>query len=62
MSENQVTADYEGSGWEDSNPSVFKMTIVSTIRGEYQITNGYGPEKAPEVMRVSKRIILINDH
>lgn len=46
-----VTADYEGSGWEDSNPSVFKMTIVKTLQGEYQITNGYGPDRAPQVMR-----------
>ncbi|KAF3951398.1 hypothetical protein CMV_022943 [Castanea mollissima] len=46
-----ITADYEGSGWEDSNPSVFEMTIVNTIQGEYQITNGYGPEKAPQVMQ-----------
>ncbi|XP_057970786.1 probable glucan 1,3-beta-glucosidase A [Malania oleifera] len=46
-----VTADYEGTGWEDTNPSVFKMTIVRTIRGEYQITNGYGQDKAPQVMQ-----------
>ncbi|RYR18828.1 hypothetical protein Ahy_B03g063439 isoform B [Arachis hypogaea] len=53
-SETKVSADYEGSSWEDSDPSVFKMIILteSTIRGEYQITNGYGPEKAPQIMRV----------
>lgn len=53
ISENLVTADYEGSGWEDDNPSVFKMTILNdkTIKGEYQITNGYGPERAPKIMR-----------
>lgn len=50
-SETVVTADYEGSGWEDNNPSVFKMNIVGTLQGEYQITNGYGPDKAPQVMR-----------
>ncbi|KAL1326957.1 hypothetical protein HN51_037067 [Arachis hypogaea] len=52
-SETKVSADYEGSSWEDSDPSVFKMIILteSTIRGEYQITNGYGPEKAPQIMR-----------
>jgi len=47
-----ITADYEGSGWEDSNPSVFKINIVNTPQGEYQITNGYGPDKAPQVMQV----------
>jgi hypothetical protein len=47
-----ITADYQGSGWEDSNPSVFKMTIVKSLKGEYQIKNGYGPEKASQVMQV----------
>ncbi|KAF5480817.1 hypothetical protein F2P56_001530 [Juglans regia] len=46
-----VTADYGGSGWEDSNPSVFKMTIVRTLQGEYQVTNGYGPDRAPQIMK-----------
>ncbi|KAJ7945379.1 Glucan 1,3-beta-glucosidase [Quillaja saponaria] len=48
----QVTADYEGQGWEDDNPSVFNMTILADkLQGEYQITNGYGPERAPQVMQ-----------
>ncbi|XP_038689402.1 probable glucan 1,3-beta-glucosidase A [Tripterygium wilfordii] len=51
QSDTLLTADYSGSGWEDSNPSVFIMTIVRTLQGEYQITNGYGPDKAPQVMR-----------
>ncbi|KAJ1412851.1 Glycoside hydrolase, family 5 [Sesbania bispinosa] len=53
ISETLVTADYEGSSWEDSDPSVFKMTVLtdSILRGEYQITNGYGPERAPKIMR-----------
>ncbi|XP_041002919.1 uncharacterized protein LOC121248502 isoform X2 [Juglans microcarpa x Juglans regia] len=46
-----VTADYGGSDWEDSNPSVFKMTIVRTLQGEYQVTNGYGPDRAPQIMK-----------
>ncbi|KAK6922981.1 Glycoside hydrolase, family 5 [Dillenia turbinata] len=46
-----VTADYGGSGWEDDNPSIFRMTIDIPLRGEYQITNGYGPDKAPQVMQ-----------
>jgi len=49
-----VLADYEGSSWDDNDPSVFKMNVLtgSTLRGEYQITNGYGPEKAPKIMQV----------
>lgn len=49
-----MTADYAGDGgWGDDDPSVFIMNIVGTLQGEYQVTNGYGPEKAPQVMRVS---------
>ncbi|KAG5000154.1 hypothetical protein AAZX31_08G136700 [Glycine max] len=53
ISENVVLANYEGSSWDDSDPSVFKMNVLSgsIIRGEYQITNGYGPAKASKIMR-----------
>ncbi|KAK7358947.1 hypothetical protein VNO77_00888 [Canavalia gladiata] len=53
ISETVVLANYEGSSWEDTDPSVFKMTVLTgnIIRGEYQITNGYGPDKAPKIMR-----------
>ncbi|KAJ9132935.1 hypothetical protein P3X46_033752 [Hevea brasiliensis] len=53
QSETSVTADYGGSvsGWEDSDPSVFIINIVRTLQGEYQITNGYGPDKAPKVLQ-----------
>jgi len=40
-----ILADNEGSSsWDDNDPSVFKMNVLtgSTLRGEYQITNGYG--------------------
>ncbi|MBA0707200.1 hypothetical protein Golax_019271 [Gossypium laxum] len=51
QSETLVTADYAESSWDDSDPSVFIMTIVNTLQGEFQITNGYGPDKAPQVMQ-----------
>ncbi|XP_061345004.1 probable glucan 1,3-beta-glucosidase A [Gastrolobium bilobum] len=52
-SETIVIADYEGSSWDDSDPSVFKMTVLTDtiIKGEYQITNGYGPDRAPKIMQ-----------
>nr|ADD09589.1 unknown [Trifolium repens] len=54
-SESIVNAEtvYEESSWEDSDPSVFKMTVLTStiLKGEYQITNGYGPDKAPKIMR-----------
>ncbi|KAF2323021.1 hypothetical protein GH714_032796 [Hevea brasiliensis] len=53
QSETSVTADCGGSAasWEDSDPSVFIINIVRTLQGEYQITNGYGPDKAPKVLQ-----------
>ncbi|KAK8692280.1 hypothetical protein V6N13_075751 [Hibiscus sabdariffa] len=50
--EEQVTADsIESEGWGDDDPSVFVMTVAGRLEGEFQVTNGYGPEKAPQVMR-----------
>ncbi|XP_057419357.1 probable glucan 1,3-beta-glucosidase A [Lotus japonicus] len=55
--ETLMTADYEVStwedSWEDSDPSVFKMTVLTNtvLKGEYQLTNGYGPDKASKIMR-----------
>ncbi|XP_076890801.1 putative glucan 1,3-beta-glucosidase A [Bidens hawaiensis] len=47
-----VTADSKGDGqWGGGDPSVFEMTIVRILQGEYQVTNGYGPLKAPQVMK-----------
>ncbi|XP_040369674.1 probable glucan 1,3-beta-glucosidase A isoform X2 [Rosa chinensis] len=51
ISDTILTADYGGSGWDDSDPSVFTMTIVGSLQGEYQIANGYGPDKAPQVLQ-----------
>ncbi|KAL8136926.1 hypothetical protein V2J09_002927 [Rumex salicifolius] len=57
-----LTADYSGNGgWGDDNPSVFLMTIVSTMQGEYQITNGYGPIMAPRVMRNHWSTFIVED-
>ncbi|KAF5780008.1 putative actin-crosslinking, fascin, glycoside hydrolase superfamily [Helianthus annuus] len=48
-----VTADSKGDGqWKDDDPSVFMLTISQRLQGEYQVTNGYGPSKAPQIMNV----------
>ncbi|KAL6527240.1 hypothetical protein OROGR_016330 [Orobanche gracilis] len=68
-SEELVTADYKGDGrWEDDNPSIFLLTIIKRLQGEYQITNGYGPLVAPKIMKehwdefiVEKDFKFIND-
>ena len=54
-----MTADSQGSNeWGDDDPSVFEMEMVGGLEGEFQVTNGYGPEKAPLVMRVSGKVRL----
>ncbi|MFS7986881.1 putative actin-crosslinking, fascin [Helianthus anomalus] len=48
-----VTAASKGDGqWRDDDPSVFEMTIGKRMQGEYQVTHGYGPSKAPQIMNV----------
>ncbi|MCD9560254.1 hypothetical protein HAX54_018775 [Datura stramonium] len=51
--EELVTADYNGGngGWGDDDPSVFIMQTSGRLEGEFQVTNGYGPIMAPQVMR-----------
>ncbi|CAA6664438.1 unnamed protein product [Spirodela intermedia] len=39
------------ANWGNDDPSVFLMTTFGTMQGEYQVTNGYGPIRAPAVMR-----------
>eukprot|EP01018_Ginkgo_biloba_P020258 Gb_00975 [translate_table: standard] len=51
QSQDQLTADFQGEpGWDDNNAATFDMTIVSGLQGEYELTNGYGPEKARQVL------------
>ncbi|XP_059640559.1 probable glucan 1,3-beta-glucosidase A isoform X2 [Cornus florida] len=49
---NQLTADYPGTpGWDD-NAATFEMTIVANnLHGDYQLANGYGREKAKEILK-----------
>lgn len=51
--EELVTANNGGNGgWGDDDPSIFIMKTSGRLEGEFQITNGYGPIMAPQVMRV----------
>ncbi|KAH7567787.1 hypothetical protein JRO89_XS07G0149000 [Xanthoceras sorbifolium] len=60
--EELVTADYAGSsGWGDDDPSVFVMTISGRMQGEFQVTNGYGPNKAPQIMREHWNTFIVED-
>ncbi|OIW02395.1 hypothetical protein TanjilG_04988 [Lupinus angustifolius] len=50
--EELVTADIsEVNGWRNNDPTIFVLNISSTLQGEFQLTNGYGPKKAPLVMK-----------
>jgi len=56
-SEEVVTADVSKvSAWEDDDPTIFVITIAARLQGEFQVTNGYGPTKAPQVMKVTSSI------
>lgn len=58
--EELVTADFQGNGtWADNDPSVFLITSAGGYQGEFQVTNGYGPLKAPLVMREHWRTFIV---
>ncbi|XWS23861.1 hypothetical protein CRYUN_Cryun28dG0051600 [Craigia yunnanensis] len=60
--EELVTADSQrGNGWGDGDPSVFVMKMTGRLEGEFQVTNGYGPEKAPQVMREHWRTFIVEE-
>lgn len=59
--EDSVMADYSGSPyeWDDQDPSVFELHIIKTVQGEYQLTNGYGPDEAPKILMVIMQLFCI---
>ncbi|XP_076947945.1 putative glucan 1,3-beta-glucosidase A [Bidens hawaiensis] len=60
--EDLVTADSKGDGqWGDDDPSVFEMTITHRLQGDYQVTNGYGPLKAPKIMEHHWDTFIVED-
>ncbi|KAG6650139.1 probable glucan 1,3-beta-glucosidase A [Carya illinoinensis] len=60
--ETLVTADFAGnSNWGENDPSVFVITNTGGLQGEFQITNGYGPEKAPQVMKEHWSTYIVED-
>ncbi|KAE9450018.1 hypothetical protein C3L33_18074, partial [Rhododendron williamsianum] len=51
---NQLTADYPGTPEWDDNAATFEMMIVANnLHGDYQLANGYGHDKAKEVLKVN---------
>ncbi|KAK4740860.1 hypothetical protein SAY87_024448 [Trapa incisa] len=61
-SEVLVTADHpEGTGWGNDDPSVFELRTSGRLQGEFQVTNGYGPVRAPQVMRDHWRTFIVEE-
>uniref|UniRef100_A0ACD5TAT5 Uncharacterized protein n=1 Tax=Avena sativa TaxID=4498 RepID=A0ACD5TAT5_AVESA len=57
-----VTANFgERTTWSNDDPSVFTVTIVKGLQGEYQICNGYGKEKATQVMNEHWSSYIVED-
>lgn len=52
--ENQLMADSPGKPDWDDNAATFEMTIVANnLHGDYQFANGYGQDKAKQVLKVN---------
>ncbi|PKA59481.1 hypothetical protein AXF42_Ash016505 [Apostasia shenzhenica] len=61
-SDASVTADYPSSTtWRDDDPSVFILSTVIQLQGEFQITNGYGPANASSVMKEHWDSFIVED-
>ncbi|XP_078164719.1 putative glucan 1,3-beta-glucosidase A isoform X2 [Carex rostrata] len=58
-----VTADYteESTSWGNDDPSVFEMTMVGQLQGEFQITNGYGTEAATTILTNHWSTYIVED-
>ncbi|KAL7245708.1 hypothetical protein ACSBR2_000941 [Camellia fascicularis] len=60
--ENLVTADSKGDGsWRNDDQSVFIITNIGGLHGEFQLTNGYGPVNAPQVMTEHWNTFIVED-
>ncbi|XP_052156274.1 glucan 1,3-beta-glucosidase-like [Oryza glaberrima] len=63
LGSNSVTTDYygESTSWGDDDPSVFVVTKVLELQGEYQICNGYGTAKATPILRNHWSTYIVED-
>ncbi|XP_006353195.1 probable glucan 1,3-beta-glucosidase A isoform X1 [Solanum tuberosum] len=59
--DNVLTADFPGTpGWDD-NPATFEMTFVAKLQGDYQLANGYGHNKAKDVLKKHRNSFITVD-
>ncbi|KAF7815589.1 putative glucan 1,3-beta-glucosidase A [Senna tora] len=60
--EKSVTADIAAViGWENNDPTVFNLTIVSHIDGDFQLQNGYGAQAAQVMQEHYDTFIVESD-
>ncbi|CAL5332836.1 unnamed protein product [Camellia sinensis] len=60
--ENLVTADSKGDGsWGNDDQYVFIVTNTGGLHAEFQLTNGYGPVNAPQVMTEHWNTFIVED-
>ncbi|KAM3688325.1 hypothetical protein ACJW31_10G140900 [Castanea mollissima] len=45
----------------DNDPSVFVIIISGGLQGEFQVTNGYGPQRAPQIMLNHWNTYIVED-
>ncbi|KAM3736192.1 hypothetical protein ACB098_10G143800 [Castanea mollissima] len=45
----------------DNDPSVFVIIISGGLQGELQVTNGYGPHRAPQIMLNHWNTYIVED-
>ncbi|KAG0495002.1 hypothetical protein HPP92_005996 [Vanilla planifolia] len=59
-SDGSVTADHpEKTNWDDQ--STFLLTVVVQLKGEFQVTNAYGHDKASSVMMEHWNSFIVED-
>ncbi|KAK4366999.1 hypothetical protein RND71_014879 [Anisodus tanguticus] len=59
--DNVLTADFWGTPDWDDIPATFEMTIVGKLQGDYQLANGYGHDKAKEVLKKHRNTFITVD-
>lgn len=61
-SKDQLTADFKGEpAWDGNNAATFEMSFTGHMQGEFQISNGYGPERAAQVLKEHRSTFIRED-
>ncbi|KAI3961445.1 hypothetical protein MKW92_029128 [Papaver armeniacum] len=61
-SRNELKADYVGTpSFTAGNETIFRMTFEGNMQGEYQLSNGHGPENATKVLTEHRNSYITQD-